>query len=153
MRALSEVLGEKLPYDEVSQLRDRMWEVSPSLVKLDVVEKGSSVLEAVKALRVEAARSKGEKKVGGRTGVFKKPFDNFYRTDPISRSSVTMGKCTVSFFSLPLLLLIAPSRAEIPRMRADLRSLYRPPLSRATLTSRACPSPPALRFELELQQQ
>lgn len=97
VRALSEVLGEKLPYDEVSQLRDRMWEIAPSLVKLDVLEKGSSVLEAVKALRVEAARSKGEKKVGGRIGAFKKPFDNFYRTDPISRSSVTMGKCTVSF--------------------------------------------------------
>ncbi|ORY86759.1 NADH-ubiquinone oxidoreductase 75 kDa subunit [Leucosporidium creatinivorum] len=99
VRALSEVLGEKLPYDEVSQLRDRMWEVAPSLVKLDVVEKGSAVLEAVKALRVEAARSKGEKKVGGRTGAFKKPIENFYRTDPISRSSVTMGKCTVSLLS------------------------------------------------------
>lgn len=100
IRALSEVLGAefKLPYDDVGGLRDRMWDVCPSLVKLDVVEKGSNVLEAIKALKEEATRvaAKGEKRHGARQGNFQKPIENFYRTDAISRSSVTMSKCTVS---------------------------------------------------------
>ncbi|KDE05693.1 NADH-ubiquinone oxidoreductase 78 kDa subunit [Microbotryum lychnidis-dioicae p1A1 Lamole] len=97
VRALSEVLGKRLPYDDTSALRDRMWDVSPTLVRYDVVERPSSVLAGLKALQVEAANVGKVKRKGGRTGKFVKPIDNFYRTDPVSRSSVTMGKCTEAF--------------------------------------------------------
>lgn len=102
IRALSEVVGggAKLPYDDVSALHDRMWEVCPSLVRYDTVEKPSHsvVLQSIQALReAKAAAAAGGKREGARTGPLKKPFDNFYRTDAISRNSVTMSKCTRAF--------------------------------------------------------
>lgn len=95
IRALSEVLGAKLEYDDTAGMRDRMWDVSPTLARYDVVEKPSSVLAGLKTLRQTAERAMKDR-VGGLQGAFKKPIANFYRTDPISRSSVTMAKCTVS---------------------------------------------------------
>ncbi|GAA5990764.1 hypothetical protein JCM11641_002031 [Rhodosporidiobolus odoratus] len=98
LRALSEVLGETLPYDDTGAMRDRMWDVSPTLVRYGEVERPSSVSEGLKALRVkgekEAERRKG---LDGLTGAFRKPVENFYRTDPITRASVTMGKATRAF--------------------------------------------------------
>ncbi|KAM0786777.1 NADH dehydrogenase (ubiquinone) 78K chain precursor, 5-prime end [Microbotryomycetes sp. NB124-2] len=120
IRALSEVIGQKLPYDDVQQLRDRMWDVSPTLVKYDVVERPSSVLSAIQALRAEAAHQgqTASKTEGARTGKFLKPIENFYRTDPISRSSVTMSKCTRAFVEGEAVVdthvegLPSPSRGE-----------------------------------------
>ncbi|GAA6007247.1 hypothetical protein JCM10207_001558 [Rhodosporidiobolus poonsookiae] len=98
VRALSEVLGVTLPYDDTGAIRDRMWDVAPSLVRYGDVERPSSVIEAVKALRAQGEREADKRKgKGGLTGAFKKPIDNFYRTDPISRASTTMGKCTREF--------------------------------------------------------
>ncbi|KAI5477651.1 NADH dehydrogenase (ubiquinone) Fe-S protein 1 [Pseudohyphozyma bogoriensis] len=97
IRALSEVLGAKLPYDDTSAMRDRMWDVSPTLAKYDVVEQPSAVLEGLKSLAVSAREAAKDGRTGGVEGAFKKAIDNFYRTDPISRASVTMTKCTQTF--------------------------------------------------------
>ncbi|KAM0750943.1 NADH-quinone oxidoreductase [Meredithblackwellia eburnea MCA 4105] len=96
IRALSEVVGggAQLEYDDTAGIRDRMWDVSPTLAKYDVVEKPTGVLEGLKLLAVE---SKAEQRPGAKTGAFKKPIQNFYKTDPISRNSVTMTKCTRAF--------------------------------------------------------
>lgn len=91
VRALSEVIGETLPYSDVSALRDRMWEVSPTLNAYDVVDRPSNPLVGFKQL----AASKPKTVAQGTKGAFQIPIENFYRTDPISRSSVTMAKCTV----------------------------------------------------------
>lgn len=93
MRALSEVLGERLEYDTIGEMRDRMWDVCPTLVRYDELETVSvgaakSGLASMKAI--------GRKVEGGNVGEFKKPFRNFYQTDSISRNSATMAKCTVS---------------------------------------------------------
>lgn len=93
LRALSEVMGETLPYDDLSGLRDRMWEVSPTLNAYDVVDRPSNPLVGFKQL----AASKPKSIAQGIKGAFQIPIENFYRTDPISRSSVTMAKCTVRF--------------------------------------------------------
>ncbi|KAI0795729.1 NADH-ubiquinone oxidoreductase [Abortiporus biennis] len=93
VRALSEVVGSPLPYDDVLSLRDRMWEISPTLVRYDVTEPTSIEvsLAGLKALAAGTATAKV-------SGVpFKKPIDNFYQTDPISRASVTMAQCTRAF--------------------------------------------------------
>lgn len=75
-----------------------MWDVSPTLGRLDGVERGSESLGAVKELRrISEATSKGKKVVGSREGKFGKVIDNFYKTDAISRNSVTMNKCTKAF--------------------------------------------------------
>ncbi|BGP13386.1 hypothetical protein JCM10213_008545 [Rhodosporidiobolus nylandii] len=98
VRALSEVLGHTLPYDDTGAIRDRMWDVSPTLVRYGETERPSAVLEGLKALRVQGEKEADRRAgLGGTKGAFIKPVSNFYRTDPISRSSVTMGKCTKAF--------------------------------------------------------
>ncbi|THH09000.1 hypothetical protein EW145_g2326 [Phellinidium pouzarii] len=93
IRAVSEAVGSPLPYDDVLSLRDRMWEISPSLVRYDVTERTSADL-AVLGLKTLAATNKSSK-ISGLP--FKKPISNFYQTDPISRASVTMAQCTRAF--------------------------------------------------------
>ncbi|TFK64653.1 NADH-ubiquinone oxidoreductase [Pluteus cervinus] len=92
IRALSEIVGSPLPYDDVLTLRDRMWDISPSLVRYDITESTSTdvALVGLKTLSAKAnAKVSGEK--------FLKPITNFYQTDVISRASVTMADCTKAF--------------------------------------------------------
>lgn len=93
IRALSEILGTPLPYDDVLSLRDRMWEISPTLVRHDLTEKVSPEVALV-GLQSLAKTTSGVKISGE---VFRKPISNFYQTDVISRASVTMAQCTKSF--------------------------------------------------------
>ncbi|KAJ4490076.1 Ndufs1, NADH-ubiquinone oxidoreductase 75kD subunit (775) [Lentinula aciculospora] len=93
IRALSEFIGTPLPYDDVLSLRDRMWEISPSLVRYDIAERTSAEI-ALAGLKNLAKKTSGVKVQGGS---FKKPITNFYQTDVISRNSVTMAQCTRSF--------------------------------------------------------
>ncbi|KAI0312436.1 NADH-ubiquinone oxidoreductase [Amylostereum chailletii] len=93
IRALSEIVGSPLPYDDVLSLRDRMWEISPTLVRYDTTER-TSVEVALAGLKALAARTAAAKVSGA---PFKKPIENFYQTDPISRASVTMAQCTRAF--------------------------------------------------------
>ncbi|GAA5860190.1 hypothetical protein JCM8547_009220 [Rhodosporidiobolus lusitaniae] len=98
VRALSEVLGATLPYSDTGAMRDRMWDVSPTLVRYGENEAPSSVLEGLKALRVQGEREADRRKgLDGRTGAFVKPVDNFYRTCSVSRASRTMGQCVAAF--------------------------------------------------------
>lgn len=93
IRALSEIVGTPLPYDDVLSLRDRMWEISPTLVRYDTTERTSRevALAGLKTLTSATASAK----VTGKP--FAKPIGNFYQTDPISRASVTMAHCTRAF--------------------------------------------------------
>ncbi|EIM87144.1 NADH-quinone oxidoreductase [Stereum hirsutum FP-91666 SS1] len=93
IRALSEVVGQPLPYDDVLSLRDRMWEISPTLVRYDSLEPTSTEF-ALEGLKTLERHTKGAKVTGA---PFQKPISNFYQTDPISRASVTMAHCTKSF--------------------------------------------------------
>ena len=85
--ALSEVVGSPLPYDDVLSLRDRMWEISPTLIRNDVTEP-TSVDVALVGLKALVAGTTGAKVTGE---PFKKPIDNFYQTDPISRACVALS--------------------------------------------------------------
>lgn len=80
--ALSEVIGSPLPYDDVLSLRDRLWEISPTLVRYESRE-GTSVDIALAGLKTLIAGTASAKVTGT---PFKKPIDNFYQTDPISRA-------------------------------------------------------------------
>jgi NADH-quinone oxidoreductase subunit G len=79
LRALSEVLGRKLPYDTLGQLRQRLSSVNPSFAAIDTVT--SAVW----------GRFGSEGPVEARP--FAYPIRDFYRTDPISRASPTMAAC------------------------------------------------------------
>jgi NADH dehydrogenase (ubiquinone) Fe-S protein 1 len=80
--ALSEILDHALPYDDVLALRDRMWELSPSLVRYDALEPTSVDVASV-GLKTLAAHTPSAKVSGSQ---FRKPIANFYQTDPISRA-------------------------------------------------------------------
>lgn len=80
VRAVSEVLGASLPYDNLSALRYRMEELSPALTSYDVIEPASLSIVGVRLGLVEA--NKGSKVLGA---VMKRVVENFYFTDAISR--------------------------------------------------------------------
>ena len=92
LRALSEVIGHPLPYDDVLTLRDRLWDISPTLVRYDVIEHPSpeTVQTGLTALANASAKA-------GNTTRLQNPIKDFYLTDPISRASVTMASCSKAF--------------------------------------------------------
>ena len=80
--ALSEVIATPLPYDNVLELRDRLWEISPTLVRYDITEP-TSVDVALAGLKTIADKTAGAK---ASDAPLRKPISNFYQTDPISRA-------------------------------------------------------------------
>ena len=92
IRALSEVIGQPLPYDDVLTLRDRMWDISPTLVRYDERE-----IPSPEILKLGLTQLANAKTAASTSTPFKKPIDDFYRTDPISRASVTMAACSKAF--------------------------------------------------------
>lgn len=79
IRAVSEYLGQPLPYDDIEALRDRMEEISPVLRRYDLLEP-SSLGSLSKVQLVD--QNKGAKVTGA---PLKKPIEDFYFTDVISR--------------------------------------------------------------------
>ena len=80
IRALSEAVGNTLPYDTLAQVRQRMIEINP-IFSTD----GELVVSEWDTFGAEGRISE-------------KPFEpvikNFFMTDPISRASITMAECT-----------------------------------------------------------
>jgi len=84
---LSQALGKPLPYATFADLRADMIATYPHLGKVDEIEKAPwHSFGRVRTLSLQA---------------FTPVIDNFYMTDAISRSSVTMAQCTAEI--LPLL--------------------------------------------------
>lgn len=81
LRALSDALGAKLPYDTLSQLRARLAKASPVFAELETAHPAAELGALGKAGNVDPA-------------AFVSPIDNYYMTDPISRASATMAECT-----------------------------------------------------------
>jgi NADH-quinone oxidoreductase subunit G len=84
IRALSDVLGKKLPYDSLAALRQALFKVVPHLMRIDQIEPGNA--DHIKAL---ASRGGSADKA-----VFKSPVEDFYLTNPIARASVVMAECS-----------------------------------------------------------
>jgi NADH-quinone oxidoreductase subunit G len=84
IRALSDVLGKKLPYDSLGALRQDIFKAAPHLMRIDQIEAGDpSAIErlAVKGGSVEKAP-------------FKSPIEDYYLTNPIARASAVMAECS-----------------------------------------------------------
>merc|ERR1711946_75306 len=88
IRALSEIVGAKLPYDTLAQLRRRLTEVSPNLTRYGDVEAANYFAQAV-----ELAKITNLKPSAAPVDVKQKVLEDFYITDAISRASPTMAKC------------------------------------------------------------
>jgi NADH-quinone oxidoreductase subunit G len=84
VRALSDVLGKKLPYDSLSALRQAIFKAVPHLMRIDQIEAGDAA--AIKAL---AGKGGNVEKTA-----FKSPVEDFYLTNPIARASAVMAECS-----------------------------------------------------------
>jgi NADH-quinone oxidoreductase subunit G len=85
LRALSDVLGRRLPFDSLAALRRMLYQAHPHLAALDEIAPG----ETAGAVRALAA-------VGGAPGrePFASPVKDFYLTNPIARASRVMAECS-----------------------------------------------------------
>jgi NADH-quinone oxidoreductase subunit G len=84
LRALSDVLGQKLPYDSLAQLRQALFRAHPHFQRVGQIAPGGAADIAALA---------------GRSGsVEKTPFgsavEDFYLTNPMVRASVIMAECS-----------------------------------------------------------
>jgi NADH-quinone oxidoreductase subunit G len=84
LRALSEALGHKLPFDSLRALRARLFAACPHLAGLDLIAPG----EALDVSALVAA--------GGPPGnaPFASPVRDFYLTNPVARASAVMAECS-----------------------------------------------------------
>jgi NADH-quinone oxidoreductase subunit G len=84
LRALSDVLGHKLPFDSLPQLRAKLYAEFPHFARIDQVAAGDEDDIAKVA------------KLGGKLGkgAFTSPIRDFYLTNPIARASAVMAECS-----------------------------------------------------------
>jgi len=83
LRALSDVLGKKLPFDSLTALRQAMFKAVPHLMRIDQIE-----LADASAVRTLAGRGGAADKAPIKAAV-----ENYYLSNPIARASVVMAEC------------------------------------------------------------
>ncbi|KAG1714536.1 NADH-ubiquinone oxidoreductase subunit, mitochondrial [Nymphon striatum] len=88
IRAVSEIAGFKLPYDNLAEIRRRLTECSPNLTRYGSVEEANYFNQS-------AELSQTRKQEFGTEPLRAKQvkLEEFYMTDVISRASATMAKC------------------------------------------------------------
>jgi len=84
IRALSDMLGKKLPYDSLAALRQAIFKAVPHLMRLDQIQAGDAA-----DLKTLAGRSGEVEKLP-----FKTSIEDFYLTNPIARASAVMAECS-----------------------------------------------------------
>ena len=84
LRALSEALGKKLPYDSLAALRQAIFRAVPHLMRVDQIEAGDA-----SAVKTFASSSGASDKAA-----FKSAVADFYMTNPIARASAVMAECS-----------------------------------------------------------
>ncbi len=90
LRALSDVLGARLPFDSLTALRARLRAEHPHLARLDEIAGGATLdLEALLAAAPPATDA-----------LFETAVEDFYATNPIARASAVMAECSALSRSL-----------------------------------------------------
>jgi NADH-quinone oxidoreductase subunit G len=85
LRALSDVLGSRLPYDSLAQLRAAMFKAHPHLQRVDRIEPGNAA-DIEKLAGLGGSPDKAP---------FVSAIDDFYLTNAIARASAVMAECSV----------------------------------------------------------
>ncbi|SNB52154.1 MULTISPECIES: NADH-quinone oxidoreductase subunit NuoG [unclassified Agrobacterium] len=84
LRALSDVLGKKLPFDSLSALRGQLYVAHPHLAETDEIVAGKATdIEALAAHAGSLNKS-----------AFASTVKDFYLTNPIARASAVMAECS-----------------------------------------------------------
>jgi NADH-quinone oxidoreductase subunit G len=84
LRALSDVLGKRLPYDSLAALRQALFRAYPHLQRLGEIAPGNAA-----DITKLAARGGDTERVAFRSSV-----EDFYFTNPIARCSAVMAECS-----------------------------------------------------------
>src|SRR5262249_40362359 len=85
LRALSDALGNKLPYASLAQLRAAMFKAHPHLQRVDSIEPGNAA-DIEKLASLGGAPDKAP---------FVSAIDDFYLSNAIARASSVMAECSV----------------------------------------------------------
>jgi len=85
LRALSDWIGHRLPYDSLAQLRQTLFRAHPHLQRIDRIEPGN-LADIQGIATAEGGRSRAP---------FASALDDFYLTNPIARASAVMAECSV----------------------------------------------------------
>jgi len=84
IRALSDVLGKKLPFDSLRELRAKLYAAFPHFAGVDeIAETDSAQIVAL-----------GKKAAAMGKSAFASPIKDFYLTNPIARASAVMAECS-----------------------------------------------------------
>jgi NADH-quinone oxidoreductase subunit G len=84
LRALSDVLGKKLPYDSLAALRQTLYKAHPHMMRLGQIAPGEPAdIQKLAALGGTAEKSP-----------FRSSIADFYFTNPIARASAVMAECS-----------------------------------------------------------
>jgi len=84
LRALSDVLGKKLPYDSLVALRAALYAEYPHFAEIDMISTGDS--SAIAAIAKKPGRMN--------KSAFASAVKDFYLTNPIARASAVMAECS-----------------------------------------------------------
>ncbi|WP_316205100.1 MULTISPECIES: NADH-quinone oxidoreductase subunit NuoG [unclassified Bradyrhizobium] len=84
IRALSDALAKKLPYDSLAALRAAIFKAVPRLARIDQIESG-----LIADIRTLAGKGGSLEKAA-----FKPLVQDFYLTNPIARASAVMAECS-----------------------------------------------------------
>lgn len=84
IRALSDVLGKKLPFDSLSALRANLYAAYPHFAEIDEIAAGN----------VTEIATLGQKAGDMSKSGFASPIKDFYLTNPIARASAVMAECS-----------------------------------------------------------
>lgn len=88
IRALSEFVGETLPYDTMQEIQERLSEIAPHLTRYGKVEEANYLKQSSALLQSMSLQFASEPLMPKLTQL-----KDFYMTDSISRASPTMAKC------------------------------------------------------------
>ncbi|MBV2142819.1 NADH-quinone oxidoreductase subunit NuoG [Falsochrobactrum sp. TDYN1] len=84
LRALSDSLGKRLPFDSLSQLRAKLYADYPHMMAIDTITPASA--DDLVALAGKASNPGSD--------AFVSPVKDFYLTNPIARASAVMAECS-----------------------------------------------------------
>jgi NADH-quinone oxidoreductase subunit G len=84
LRALSDTLGHKLPYDSLAGLRQAMFAAHPHLMRIDQIAAGDFA-DIKKLTKLGGAPEKAR---------LRSSVADFYLTNPIARASAIMAECS-----------------------------------------------------------
>jgi NADH-quinone oxidoreductase subunit G len=84
LRALSDVLGKKLPYDSLASLRQALYQARPHFMRIGQIAPGN----AADVHKLAALGGSADKMP------FRSTIEDFYFTNPIARCSAVMAECS-----------------------------------------------------------